>query len=469
MKTLALILLMLIASLAEAQVKAFPSAEGWAEDVTGGRGGIVLIVTNTNNSGAGSFRDAAEASGERIIVFEVCGTVDLGGDNIDIDDPNCTIAGQTAPGDGFCITNGELQISASNVIVRGIRSRPNHTGVLGSDQINAIQIIHSAATVDGVIIDHCSFSHASDINFSIFDTVSNVTIQDCILGPAIGPDSPGGSGHNANFGNLTTAPEDEDQKNVLTNFTFARNLVIHTRARNPKIGYYAEVLNNVMYNTGTFALELNAQAHTDIIGNVFIDGPETSGPPHPVEIIDTDVGGSPPFDTASSPLMRIYVKDNIHPDDPDASLDPTLAVDHNDPTDYCEPNCFEDAPMASSGMEPIAAAFTEDYVLANAGAFPRDDLDAQYVIDVATNGAGQIDATETLPTYSCGSAPTDTDDDGMPDEWERQRGHDPNVPSSTLDLNGNGYDDLEDYINAFLDGEQFTPTTSTNRIIIKEN
>lgn len=468
MKTLITILLILPLELL-AQVKAFPTAEGWGRNATGGRGGIVLIVTNLNNSGAGSFRDAAESSGERIIVFEVCGTIDLQGDNIVIDDPNCTVAGQTAPGDGIVLTEGELQVSASNVVVRNIRSRPNHTGVLGSDQINAMQIARTGTVPDSVIFDHCSFSHASDINVSIFDTVTNVTIQNCILGPAIGPDSPGGSGHNANFGNLTTAPEDEDQKNVLTNFTFAKNLVIHTRARNPKFGYYAEMLNNVMYNTGTFAVELNAQAHVDIIGNVFIDGPETSGPPHPIEIIDTDTVGGPPYDTASSPLMRIYVKDNIHPDDPTASLDPTLAVDHNDFTDFCEPNCFEDAPMAASGQEPILSSLTLSYVLANAGALPLDDFDTQYILDVTQVNAGQVNAEEVLPTLTCGSSPTDTDDDGMPDYWEEQRGHDRNVISNSLDLNGNGYDDIEDYINGILDGEQFAPTTSGNRIIIKEN
>ncbi|NRA92615.1 MAG: hypothetical protein HRU26_08005 [Psychroserpens sp.] len=112
---------------------AFPSAEGFGKNASGGRGGQVIKVTNLNNSGSGSLRAALEVSGPRTIVFEVGGTINLTS-NIYVDHGDLTIAGQTAPGDGILIRGGMVQFEESNVIVRYIRFRPGPSSPNGSDR-----------------------------------------------------------------------------------------------------------------------------------------------------------------------------------------------------------------------------------------------------------------------------------------------------------------------------------------------
>ena len=100
--------------------RAFPGAEGFGAWTVGGCGGTVYEVVNLNSSGPGSLSAAAGASGPRIVVFRVSGNINGG---VSISNPYITIAGQTAPGDGICITNGYLSISANEVIVNGLIPR----------------------------------------------------------------------------------------------------------------------------------------------------------------------------------------------------------------------------------------------------------------------------------------------------------------------------------------------------------
>ena len=156
---------------------AFPGAEGWGALTPGGRGGKVLKVTNLNDSGPGSFREAVMSSGPRIVVFEISGTITLKSELI-IREPYLTIAGQTAPGDGICLKGWSLKIADTHdIIVRGIRVRPGvESGLIGSE-IDALGISQS----NNIIIDHCSFSWSCDEVVNNWHGSSNITIQWCMI------------------------------------------------------------------------------------------------------------------------------------------------------------------------------------------------------------------------------------------------------------------------------------------------
>ena len=156
-------------------IPAFPGAEGAGAYATGGRAGTVFRVTNLNPKGPGSLADAVSQP-NRIIVFTVSGTIDLAAGakrrgSIEIDQPNITIAGQTAPGDGICIKGGALHIAAGNVIVRYLRVRRGFN-VIG-DQNDSINI---KGDFQDVIIDHMSAAWATDENMTLTNA-NRVTAQ----------------------------------------------------------------------------------------------------------------------------------------------------------------------------------------------------------------------------------------------------------------------------------------------------
>ena len=220
-------------------IPAFPGAWGGGMFTTGGRGGQVIEVTNLNDDGPGSFRAAVEAEGPRIVIFRVAGIIQLES-NIDIDNPNITIAGQSAPGDGICLANHSLNINTENVILRHLRVRRGRPeGGQGSDNIGGNPI-------GQIIVDHCSASWGMDENLSLYRymkpmpdgsrlklPVKNTTVQYCISSEALN------AGDHA-FGG-TWGGEDS---------TFHHNLFACNTGRNPSIGMSGEFdyRNNVIFN-----------------------------------------------------------------------------------------------------------------------------------------------------------------------------------------------------------------------------
>lgn len=209
---------------ARAQQLAFPGAEGFGRYATGGRGGSVYIVTNLNDSGAGSLRDAVSKS-DRIVVFAVGGIINI--DSRIVVQKRVSILGQTAPGDGITVYgNGWSFSNADNAIVRYIRIRMGKGGDSGKDGI-------TIAEGSNMIFDHVSVSWGRDETFSISGDVSNITIQNSIIAQGLETHSCGGLMQTEQGG-----------------VSLFRNLYIDNQTRNPKVKGVNEFTNNVVYNWG---------------------------------------------------------------------------------------------------------------------------------------------------------------------------------------------------------------------------
>ena len=201
-------------------IPAFPGAEGYGAMTRGGRGGKVIIVTNLNDSGPGSLREACETEGPRIVVFAVSGTITLE-KRLRISNPYITIAGQTAPGDGICIRRYPLSINTSEVIIRYIRVRlGDETG----DDSDAI----SGRYHKNIILDHVSASWSIDETVSIYHC-ENVTIQWCLISESLYD-----AGHvkgTHGFGGIWGSNRS----------TYHHNLLAHHTSRNPRLLLVADI------------------------------------------------------------------------------------------------------------------------------------------------------------------------------------------------------------------------------------
>lgn len=441
--------------LPEGVIPAFPGAWGAGMFTSGGRGGKVIAVTNLNDSGAGSLRAALEAKGPRIVVFRVAGTIKIT-DDLNINDPDITIAGQSAPGDGICIA-GTLNINTYNVIVRHLRVRRGvPMGGQGDDNIGGNPYHH-------IIIDHCSTSWGMDENISLYrhmrpsldgttqikDPALNITIQWTISSEALNA-----RGH-AFGGTWGGNPS-----------TFHHNLFACNTARNPSIGMSGpfDFRNNVVFNWRHRTVDGGDETSLiNYINNYYKPGPATNEDMRSVFArIEQRSMYSPGsawaeggwYPKAENRPGKWYVAGNIMDGSPEVTQNNWLGMRGN--AELARVNTpFEGWPV--SPFETAATAF--ESVLAHSGAtLPKRDAVDKRVTEMVRTGKtltetgiiSDIAEVGGYPNliYDPATVPADKDADGMSDAWEIKNNLDPkNATDGALDTDGDGYTNVEECLN----------------------
>lgn len=441
--------------LPEGVIPAFPGAWGGGMFTTGGRGGKVIAVTNLNDSGPGSLRAALEAKVARIVVFRVAGTIKIS-DDLNINHPDITIAGQSAPGDGICVA-GTLNINTNNVIIRHLRVRRGvPAGGQGDDNIGGNPDNH-------IIIDHCSASWGMDENMSLYrhmrpsldgktqikDPTRNITIQWSISSEAL--DARGHAFGGTWGGNPST---------------FHHNLFACNTARNPSIGMSGafDFRNNVVFNWRHRTMDGGDETSmVNVINNYYRPGPATNEDMRAVFArIEERSMYSPGsawaeggwYQKEKNRPGKWYVAGNIMHDNQDLINNNWKGMRGNEVRARVN-TPFEGWPVAPH--QTAEEAFQS--VLAKAGATlpKRDAVDARVTEMVrtgkTTTATGIIkDISEVggYPelSYDPKKVPVDKDGDGMSDEWEIKNNLDPKNPADgSLDSDGDGYTNVEEFLN----------------------
>lgn len=457
-KLFLLLLLPIITSVAaHAQSLAFPSAEGYGKYTTGGRGGKVIYVTNLNDSGPGSLRNAIEEKGPRIVVFAVDGTIELKSP-LRINNDSITIAGQSAPGAGICLKDYPLIINASNVIIRYLRVRVGDRYHRDSDGIGGGRYGQK-----NVILDHLSSSWSIDECLSIYKT-ENLTVQWCLISHSLNKSvhTKGSHGFGGIWGGYKA--------------TFHHNLLANHASRNPRFASvdgtkWVDYRNNVVYNWGyKTAYGGGHHGEINIVGNYYKPGPASQH--HRI------------LDVADDGTGRYYVHGNIMEGDPQATLDNRSAIGDRPGKPYIptaknkkkttgiasgaipargeeSASCIVDTPFPYEAIEEDEPDVAYRRVLADAGCSRVRDSYDKAVIKQVKKGLGTfgekgiIDSPDDAggwPKLKSRKPRKDSDGDGMPDRWEKQNGLDPHNPddASAYTLSKE-YTNIECYLNSLVD------------------
>ena len=404
-------------AISQAQQLAFPGAEGFGKYAVGGRNGSVYHVTNLNDSGTGSLRDAVSKP-NRIVVFDVAGVIKLNSRLVFSN--NLYVAGQTAPGEGITVYGNGVSFSgASNSIVRYLRFRMGAGGDSGKDAAGV-------ANGTNMIFDHLSVSWGRDETFSISPDgkgdLGNITIQNSIISQGLLTHSAGG---------LVQAD----------NITLYRNLYADNSTRNAKIKGKNQYVNNIVYNwaNGCFIMGGDSEGthYANAQGNLFINGPS---------------GGGNAFGGANSDF-HIYATDNWQDKDKDGTFDPYEIPNG----EFSGGPTFMTSPMEAYELPIVSGKTLLDESLPTVGAsYPYRDYADWYVLnEVRSLGkkGGFLSRETSLPFGAptdwnlwAGNKKADTDGDGMPDAWESANGTD-SAKDDAMTIAENGYANIENYIN----------------------
>lgn len=420
------------------KVLAFPEAEGFGAYSIGGRGGKVIAVTNLNDDGPGSFRAAVNAKGPRIVVFHVAGLIHLRSP-LKFSEPYITIAGQTAPGDGVCLKGHGMIISDSHdVVIRNMRIRPGN--INGENVQDALTIYRS----NNVIVDHCSLSWSVDEVLDISDDwkepitgpqTDNVTIQWCIISEPLNKSVHTKGEHG--YAVLISAIQDG-------NVTVHHNLFAHANSRIPRPGgrrgypgLRLEFTNNAIYNWGSLAgyssdSETASQLQMSYIGNYLKPGPSTENQARRIA-----------FASASS--TKIYAAQNYMEGFAEATKDNWLL--------FTGKFIRTPQPDFKTNTVPESTDKAFQRVLSTAGAAysTRDAVDLRVISEVRGGIGSIIDSQDQVngwPIYESTKAKTDTDGDGMPDDWEDLYRFNPyDAGDGGKDQDKDGFTNVEEYLN----------------------
>ncbi len=412
----------------------FPGAVGFGSHATGGRGGSVYHVTNLNDSGEGSLRDAVNVP-NRIIVFDVSGYISL--IKPISAKSNLTIAGQTAPGEGIAIKSGELSFAkSSNIICRHLRIRP------GSETESQEDDALSINNANNVIFDHCSFEYAPWNNIdgvsdnTASSPVTNITFQNCIIA------NPTGQQFGAHC------------ESVGSNWTFYKNIFANSHNRNPLSKINDIYANNVLYNCSAgYTTHTSTSFNHDIVSNYFVFGPASTGTDNSWFQIDNN--------------QSIYYSGNMK----DKNLDGVLNGAETTPYWYQGDGggTVLTSPWTdlTSSMPIYSAATAFRIAASTSGTLPYDQTDSLIIDQVKTVGLGTVGLTagtagpaSELYTSQAqtgldnngygiirsGNKMFDTDNDGMPDYWEKANGSNLNIDDA-MQIASDGYTLIEHYIN----------------------
>lgn len=415
-----------------AQQLAFPTAEGYGQYATGGRGGIIYKVTNLNDDGEGSLRKGILKKGPRIIVFDISGTIELKR-KLDINKGDLSIFGQTAPGDGITIKGFPVTIKSDNVIIRYLRFRMGDVNKMQGDAL-------SCGNTNNVIIDHCSISWGTDENASFYNN-TNFTLQWCIISEALNQSihEKGAHGYGGIWGGV--------------NASFHHNLIANNNSRNPRFSgsettlnnknEFVDFRNNVIYNWGENSIYGGENGTYNLVNNYIKSGPATKS-----SKLNRIVSPSEPYG-------KFYVDGNFVHNYKSISKNNWnggVQCENPDQTKLINPIDI------SNNVKTSCAKNAFKKVLKNAGVSTfRDAVDTRTISNTKEGQSsfknGIIDSQEDVggwPMLKTKNAMIDSDHDGLPDDWEKKHNLDNTINDSNLYSLDKKYTNIEVYCNSLI-------------------
>ena len=484
-------------SLAQQQkTPAFPGAEGFGMYTTGGRGGSVYHVTTLDDNGddkepiEGSLRWAVKKKGPRTIVFDLSGTIFLKKE-LKVNSGDLTIAGQTAPGDGICVADYPFVISADNVIIRFMRFRLGNRQVANHEGDGL-----GASDHNNIIVDHCSISWSIDECCSVYGG-KDITVQWCIVSQSLrnSGHQKGAHGYGGNWGG--------------SGASYHHNLLAHHDSRCPRLGprqttqedERVDIRNNVFYNWAGNGCYGGEGQNVNIVNNYYKPGPATAKRKEKIEQRIAQIGvrtsSYTKHDTDKPNKWDVmwhrwghyYINGNVNDKYPEVTKDNwTLGVYEQVDATKTDGTWTKETRDTIRLQQPIAVPPTTTHnantaflrVLDYAGcSLHRDQIDETMVMDTRygltshtgtlldakgrPNNPGIIDSQEDnrpsgkagkdwqpWPVLASKPAPADSDGDGIPDDWEREVGMNPNDASDGNTVHETGYTYLEIYLSTLV-------------------